>query len=1430
MSACLVPLSGHPCKTRPSSTSILPSMCADSSKPRPMGPDSWRDQACCRPVTAMLLGAIVLMGLIGCALGAEAACCRKSRTWHDTMIAAREALTVQERSKADHACFKTYTSEVVRGGEEARKMTVPIAGVDELFLYVTGAPEVVYGAATWADPKLIDAQGQETLVCHMEALKVEIGRHDIDRNLKAGVSGPLAIAGRGFEHGIHVYAPAKIRIRLDQPFDRLEAWVGIDDWVGPHGAVRFHVTDAAGAKRMDLWTQLALDFSHSEPRRQMKWEREDRILDADWAPGDFAELARRYAQACHRIPSLAEQATAMAPCVRDQSALEKIRGLYYRSRKLDAALSRARSLNIKGLRLAIQDLMRGFDARYADGASFLKRLCELESALCAALKGAEKGTFEDQERVDSLVGQFDELQREALMANPHLDFDKLLLIRRVPHGDPRRPHGRGYGVGEYIGLPRQSSKCNPNIEQPFQWDNEIAVLSLVSRDGQLTTVYKSEGRRLITDVDLHWDADQMLLSMPGSHDKWHVFEIGTDGTGLRQLTPTDQPDIHFYDSCYLPNGDIAFVSTAPLQGVPCNAGVIVGMMYLMDGDGGNIRQICFEQDHTYCPTVMNDGRILYLRWDYTDTPHVWNRILFSMNPDGTGQTEYYGSNSYWPNSVFYARPVPNHTTRTVGIVTGHHVGRVGELVIFDSAKGQREADGVVQRIPGYGEDVEPLIEDKLTEHSWPKFVHPYPLSERHFIVSCKPTPDSLWGIYLVDIYDNMVLLKEEEGHVLVEPIPLRRTDKPPVLASRTKPDCDDAVVYMEDVYAGPGLTGISRGTVQALRVFTYHFGYQKLAGINHRIGADGPWEVKRVLGTVPVEADGSALFRIPAKTPISVQPLDAEGKAIQLMRSWMTAMPGETLSCVGCHEHRNSSPPSMSTVAATRKPSEIQPWYGPVRGFSFKREVQPVLDRYCIGCHNGSPRRDGRVVPNLRGNQDAYHAYRHGDPDLQVLEGVQKEDLMSKYKGIFEPSYIALRSRIRTGGLESDLHLLPPKEFHADTSELVQMLKKGHQRVELDREAWDRIITWIDLNAPCHGTWTEFTPISGDQRERRCELREMYGGVVEDGEDIPQFETHPIKRVVPRGPRKPMAEQVRCRNWPFDVWEARKRQAAGSETTRTIDLAGGVTMELTRIPAGGFVMGDPDGERDELPISVVTFDKPFWMGSCEVTNRQYAQFDPAHDSRFEHRTSWIFSEEYLGWSLDGPEQPVVRVSWQRAVEFCQWLSQKTGLRITLPTEAQWEYACRAGSDLPLWYGDLDADFSTSANMADHTMRDLAFEGWRPRAPDLVPREARFDDGKLVTADVGSYRANPWGLFDMHGNVWEWTRTEYRSYPYQEDDGRNDIASSEDRVVRGGSWYDRPKRCRSGFRLSYPPYQRVFNVGFRIVCEEKDATVVAANTR
>ena len=1095
-----------------------------------------------------------------------------------------------------------------------------------------------------------------------------------------------------------------------------------------------------------------------------------------------------------------------------------------------AAAGAGDGIDLVSLRLAVADMTESFPRRYPDGAELLKQIDACARGLVGVRKAAAGGDASARKQLAEIRA----FQSRALLANPLLRPDQmrgLLLVSRKPIGGGRRPKGTGYGLGQYLGLPRQSSWQHDRIPNKNKWTNEIAMLRPVSPDGKLTTVYRPAGGDLVCDIELHFDAKKFLFSMPPGGKRWQVFEMTLDSGRVRQVTPADQGDVHNFDACYLPNGRVAFISTAPLQGVPCNATVNVGMLYVSDADGKNIRQLCFDQDHNYSPTLTNDGRILYLRWEYTDLPHVWGRYLFTMNPDGTGQREYYGSGEYWPNGMFYARPIPGHPRRVVAIVTGHHVGRVGELVIFDPALGRKGTSGVVQRIPGRGKKVRPLIQDRLTEHSWPKFLHPYPLGEtretgkrfggKYFLVSAKPGPNDLWGIYLVDVFDNMTLVKELEDRALLEPIPLQGRKRPPVIADRVDLTRKDALMKIDDVYVGPGLKGVPRGSVKKLRLFTYHFAYQKMAGINQNVGVDGPWEPKRILGTVPVEPDGSAFFRVPANTPIAMHPLDADGKALQLMRSWTTAMPGELVSCIGCHEGQNDAAANVPKTAFKRAASEIEPWHGPVRGFSFLRDVQPALDKYCIACHDGKK----KDRPDLRRDQGELVVFKNRDPRPVTIRGRPAAELVKRYAGVYPPSFIALRRHVRVGGLESDIRLLDPGEFHADTSGLIQMLGKGHHGVKLDADAWGRIITWIDLNAPCHGTWTEAGGVGKirDFHQRRRKLMGLYASIDEDPEAYPDIPAVPIKPITPKQIKRPAAPPVTCDGWPFDAAEARRRQgAAGTHTLhfggsatknlvltkRTIDLGAGVTLDLVLIPAGRFVMGDAKGHPDEGPPAVVTVDKPFWMGTTEITNAQYNRFDASHDSRFEHKGSWIFSERHLGWRVNGAKQPVVRVSWAEARSFCRWLSKKTAGQVDLPTEAQWEYACRAGTDTPMAYGDLDTDFAPFANLADVTIRNLAYDTDGRYTADLVPRDSRFNDKALVTADVGSYKPNAWSLHDMHGNAAEWTLSAYGRGPHNPADAS--------RVVRGGSWRDMPKRCRSAFRLGYPPWMRVYNVSFRVV--------------
>ncbi|HUT89100.1 MAG TPA: SUMF1/EgtB/PvdO family nonheme iron enzyme [Thermoguttaceae bacterium] len=1053
----------------------------------------------------------------------------------------------------------------------------------------------------------------------------------------------------------------------------------------------------------------------------------------------------------------------------------------------------------RALRTAVVDLIETFQDRYPDGAQYLSRLDALKRSQDALSDEAGEPDQEKQSKRNALAAEFAALKQEALLANPLLDFDRLLLVER--------------GEGK-LGLPAnwQSNSSLPAAG----YDNRLAVLSPVRPDGELTTLYRPDGGRFLGDVELHYDADRMLFSMPGSNGRWRVFEMSIDGSDLRELPLINEPDVDNYDACYLPDGRIVFASTAAYVGVPCVYGSsYAANLYQLERDG-SIRQLTVDQEDNWCPVVTNGGRVMYLRWEYTDLPHSNSRILFHMNPDGTGQMEYYGSNSFFTNSFFYARPIPGRPTKVVGIATGHHgVARSGRLLILDPALGRHEADGVVQEIPGWGKKVEPIILDPLADGAWPQFLHPFPLSEKYFLVSAKPTPASRWGIYLVDVFDNMTLIKKTEGYALLEPVPVQKRPVPPVIEDRIDPERRDALVYLSDIYVGGGLQGIPRGTVKNLRLLSYHFSYRGMGGLLGSIGMDGPWDIKRVLGTVPVESDGSALFRVPAYTPVAVQPLDENGQALQIMRSWFTAMPGEVLSCVGCHEKQNTGTPNQRTLAARGQPAEIAPWYGPVRGFNFAREVQPVLDKHCVVCHDGRPRDDAPGLADLRG------AEMIADWNSGIAGHVNP-----KFGGKFSASYAELHRYVRRPGIESNIRLQTPMEFHASTTELGQILSKGHYGVRLEPEAWDRLSTWIDLNAPYHGTWTE---IAGKEAveppaARARELKKRYTGVDEDPEAIPEPAKYDTRPVTPEPLAEPPAAFVACRGWPFDAQEARRRQAEAGPVEETIDLGEGVALALVRIPAGEFVMGDAGGHPDERPLCAVKIETPFWMGRFEVSNAEFARFDPGHDSGVEPMHGYQFGIH--GYPMNGPKQPAVRLSWDEAMAFCDWLSARSGRHFTLPTEAQWEHACRAGTATPMWYGDLDADFSSFANLGDAKLREFALDTYirvhlvpdPNKYDDWVPKDDRFNDGGFVSANVGSYQPNPWGLCDVHGNVWEWTRSTMRPYPYREDDGRNDPAAPGKRVVRGGSWYDRPTRCRSAFRLAYEPYQRVFNVGFRVVME------------
>ncbi len=414
-----------------------------------------------------------------------------------------------------------------------------------------------------------------------------------------------------------------------------------------------------------------------------------------------------------------------------------------------------------------------------------------------------------------------------------------------------------------------------------------------------------------------------------------------------------------------------------------------------------------------------------------------------------------------------------------------------------------------------------------------------------------------------------------------------------------------------------------------------------------------------------------------------------------------------------------------------------------------------------------------------------------------------------------------------------DVSLLVPGFYHADTSELVQLLQKGHYGVNLDRDAWDRLVTWIDLNGPCHGTWRDVfdVPLPDCVDQRRRELYQLYGGPPDDPEQVVFATDYDQTPVMPA--QSANAPHGTLPDRPLDGPQREEQTERSDNTVRLLDLGQGLTLSLVKVPAGRFVMGDVEGSPNERPLTAVEIGEPFWMSVGEISNRQYQQFRPTHDSGFYTKRHAQRTDD-RGMALNGSRQPALKVSWDDAMQFCHWLSARTGLEVTLPTEAQWEYACRAGSDAPLHYGDLDTDFARYENMADRTFATFGATGKsltgkfeiEPGVDYLIAEgvdrsDLRFDDGACVTAPVASRVANAFGLRNMHGNVAEWTLSLYRPYPYDPADGRNALPVRGERVVRGGSFLDRPARCRSAARYSYPGWQQVHNVGFRVVINHAD---------
>ena len=678
--------------------------------------------------------------------------------------------------------------------------------------------------------------------------------------------------------------------------------------------------------------------------------------------------------------------------------------------------------------------------------------------------------------------------RQMALSNPLLDFDDLLFVKRVPARFTVSPKSRTYthmsdqyygwfsrpGGGLYIledfktETPRlrclTESLPPGNIIRPDISYDGTRVLFAYCR-------YYSETHGLVNKLDKSQIPEDAF---------YHLFEMNVDGTGLRRLTHGKFDD---FDGRYLPDGNIVFLSTRRGQYVQCGresakescAGVrpdcyvrcggdeyrpvAVYTLHTIDRDGGNLRQISPFEMFEWTPSIDHQGRILYSRWDYVDRDAMPYMGLWSMMPDGTHTQAVFGNYTRSPHCMFEPRAIPG-SRKIVFTASAHHCNTAGSLVLVDPSKG---TDGSLPMERLTPEVPFPEIE------AWPEtyFANPYPLSEDHYLVAWSDRPlknvgdepgDAALGIYLFDSFGNLNLIYRDEAISCMYPLPVRarvRPQQPPVIAK--KDVSEEGSMLLADVYRGLG--NVERGAIRQLRLVGLPVKDHPVMNAP-AMGLTRHDPGKFVLGTVPVEKDGSAHFRVPAGVSFFVQAVDDHGMAVQTMRSAIYVQPGETITCIGCHESRRTAPPNMAPLAARREPSRITP--GPEGSWplDFAALVQPVLDRHCVECHK--PGTDGEEFDLTPANSFALLT-NYGSPSLRT-------HVVTRHR----------QGRSVVGGCA------------AQRSPLLRILRDGHHDVELAKDDMQRLVTWMDTYGQRLGSFSE------SQEERLERLRERVSYLLVD--------------------------------------------------------------------------------------------------------------------------------------------------------------------------------------------------------------------------------------------------------------------------------------------------------------------------------------------
>ena len=709
------------------------------------------------------------------------------------------------------------------------------------------------------------------------------------------------------------------------------------------------------------------------------------------------------------------------------------------------------------------------------------------------------------------------VKREIMFANPLLDFDTILMIHH--------PHPKGKAGDTTNEWAHEARHRNGFMASD---GGKMLLIGLNPRDVKLDVVPDLKGA--FWKPDLSFDGKEILFCYkPVGERSFHLYKVNADGSNLRQLTRGDYDDL---DPVYTPDGHIVFASSRQGSYVRCMPMTHSFAMSRCDSDGKNIYVISANGEPEYNPCMLPDGRVIFTRWEYTDKG-LWRvQSLWTMNPDGTNPQTFWGNQSIWPDVLTEARAIPD-SKKIIFTAVGHHHWFDGTIGYIDPTKGMNYPDGlewITRESPfpecGRGPNDPAPSYDYHAAGAYHAYKSPYPLSEEYMLVSARhgkatrgfTNEDNGWffKLYLQDVYGNKELIYSADNAnawyavpFKARPVPTEIPDKVdwPKIGSGEQPK--PGYLYSNNVF--DNAPEILKEKGKAIRIVqmdpknytTWHKTVQHDGPAVSVFQAEG---VKRILGTVPIEPDGSIYFELPAGKSVYFEMLDENGMAIHVMRSFANVMPGETRGCFGCHESnlntKGNTPSKGMNMAMKKGPQKLTPpSWGSEESISYMRFVQPVLDKYCGKCHQ-DPNNDAYKKLNMV-CRPSTHPWRDNvltrpgetspfcEPYLTLVNGKCQwsKDIPKNAKGVPEN----LAGLFIVEGYDRNdpepLKTFPPYTAYSPISRLIHNACSGeHHDVKVTGVDRERLIAWVDCNGP----------YLGDE-----EIRQMYDPEAYSIEHIP---------------------------------------------------------------------------------------------------------------------------------------------------------------------------------------------------------------------------------------------------------------------------------------------------------------------------------------